>query len=101
VNAVLDKWSLNEDSEMAHYEKDTAEVSTEEPDVSSLAELSFMQQLYFVMARQLYITVVDPMLYLGRAVMFLVGCTFFAVIYVYSRERQQDQVFNHLWMFTW
>jgi ABC-type multidrug transport system ATPase subunit len=92
---VLDKWEANE----ACIENDQfspTDLSTIEPDTSSLAQLSAFDQFRFVLARQAYITVVDPMIYIGRAVVFLIGCTFFAVIYVYSRDRIQEQVFNHL-----
>jgi len=100
VKFVLDTWSQQEEKEFAAHQK-LVDINTNEPDASSLAHLTIMQQFYFVLKRQLYITLVDPMLYLGRAVMFLFGCTFFAIIYVYSRNREQDQVFNHLWMSTW
>lgn len=102
VNKVLDGWVNVDVSELRDQERSrTLMISNSEPDASSLAKLSFTEQLYFAMRRQCYITIVDPMIYIGRAVMFLLGCTFFAVIYVYSRERKQEQVFNHLWMLTW
>jgi ABC-type multidrug transport system ATPase subunit len=102
VNKVLDDWVNVEVSELRNQERSvTLKISDSEPDASSLAKLSFTEQLYFAMRRQCYITIVDPMIYVGRAVMYLFGCTFFAIIYVYSRERKQDQVFNHLWIVTW
>ena len=33
----------------------------------------------------------DPTLYVARAVMFLNACIFFGIIYIKSREREQDQ----------
>mgnify|MGYP006115615007 CR=1 len=41
------------------------------------------------------------MIYLGRAVGFVGACTFFAVIYIKSMVRTQDQVLNRLWLLMW
>ena len=62
VKKVLDKWSDLEDAELSAQEL-AVTVSKKEPDASSLAQLSFLQQLYFVLARQCYITVVVSKIY--------------------------------------
>ena len=43
----------------------------------------------------------DPVLYLARAVMFLNACIFFGIIYIKSREREQDQIFSRMWLVVW
>jgi hypothetical protein len=55
----------------------------------------------FVFKRQAHIAMIDPMIYMGRAVGFLAACTFFSIIYVESRERTQEQVLNRLWLSMW
>jgi ABC-type multidrug transport system ATPase subunit len=62
---------------------------------------SYLADIYFVMRRQCVIIVGDPMIYLGRAVMFLLACTFFAIIYIRARNRSQDQILNRLWLSLW
>mmetsp|Transcript_19713 Transcript_19713/g.49424 ORF Transcript_19713/g.49424 Transcript_19713/m.49424 type:complete len:298 (+) Transcript_19713:1-894(+) len=47
------------------------------------------------------ITVRDPTLYIGRMVMFLNACIFFAIIYVKCRDRVQDQVLARVWLCLW
>jgi hypothetical protein len=47
------------------------------------------------------LSVRDPTLYLGRAGMFLVACTFFAIIYINARERIQDQVTSRMFLCLW
>ena len=41
------------------------------------------------------------MIYLGRAMMFLFACVFFAVVYIEARVREQDQCLNRLWVSMW
>merc|ERR1712070_113135 len=43
----------------------------------------------------------DPTLYVARAVMFLNACIFFGIIYIESREREQDQAFSRMWLLVW
>ena len=40
----------------------------------------------------------DPTLYVARAFMFLNACVFFGIIYIKSRERDQDQIFSRMWL---
>merc|ERR1719231_1760429 len=41
------------------------------------------------------------MIYLGRCIGFVFACTFFAVIYVESRNRVQEKILNRLWLSMW
>lgn len=43
----------------------------------------------------------DPTLYVARAFMFLNACVFFGIIYIKSRERDQDQIFSRMWLLVW
>ena len=99
VESILCKWEANEESELNKMKSSSsAVVQTQLPDTSQLADLSIMQQFKFVGSRQLKLVFLDPMLYAGRAVMFLMACSFFAVIYIYCRDRVQNQVLNRLWL---
>ena len=99
VESILDKWVVNEAKEMKSMNIGVG-VSSELP-ISEMAELTFNQQFYFVGVRQVALIFWDPMLYLGRAVMFLFACTFFSIIYIKCRDREQDQVLNRLWLTVW
>jgi len=41
------------------------------------------------------------MVYLGRAIMFCLVCSFFAIIYIGTREREQDQASSKLFLLMW
>jgi len=43
----------------------------------------------------------DPMLYTGRCVVFIVIGIFFALVYIKSRHRDQDQVLSRIWLVVW
>merc|ERR1711868_221965 len=43
----------------------------------------------------------DPTVYLSRVVAFFCGCMFFTFVYIKSRKREQNQVFNRLWLILW
>lgn len=100
VESILNKWCLNEATELKsmRIDSDTTERTLPE---SAMAELTFLQQLYYVGVRQTALIFWDPMLYLGRAIMFLVACTFFSIIYIHARDREQGQVLNRLWLTVW
>jgi|AntAceMinimDraft_5_1070358.scaffolds.fasta_scaffold34947_2 hypothetical protein len=51
--------------------------------------------------RHMKLTIRDPTMYTGRMLMFMFACSFFAVIYIKSRDREQDQIFNKLWLVVW
>lgn len=43
----------------------------------------------------------DPTVYLSRIVAFMMACSFFAVVYVKSRNRNQSQVNSRFWLLLW
>jgi len=43
----------------------------------------------------------DPTLYTGRALIFMLCCAFFAVIYIEVRQRVQEQILYRVFLFMW
>merc|ERR1712139_7429 len=43
----------------------------------------------------------DPTVYTSRIAVFVFACTFFATVYLKSRDRTQDQVLNRIWLILW
>ena len=95
VVSILDTWSDRTDNKTVHVTEISELPSTH------LVELSRLSQLYYVFRRQCYVILKDPMVYSGRAMMYLFMCMFFAIIYVHSRNREQDRVFDRLWISIW
>jgi ABC-type multidrug transport system ATPase subunit len=105
VNEVLDAWSANVGGNSSKYGVDTnAMLSATSGTVvvaSTDSNNSWFTEFGYLCKRQTYLACIDPMIYLGRAVGFLNACIFFAVIYVESRDRVQEQVLNRLWLSMW
>ncbi len=82
---------------LSDVEKETTTAITTQQEV----KLGKFAEFGFVLKRQAHLAMVDPMVYLGRAFGFLNACTFFAIIYIKSMDRTQDQVLNRLWLSMW
>lgn len=103
VVALLDIWEASPKSEDA-TEQMAAElkrsvsviVPSENPTMSTA-----MRQVGILVRRHLKLLARDPLVYTGRAGMFLFVCTFFGVVYIGSRRREQEQVLNKLFFNMW
>jgi len=58
-------------------------------------------QTMVMLRRMLLLARRDPMVYVSRACVFISACLFFALVYIKSRERKQDQIFNRVWLILW
>jgi ABC-type multidrug transport system ATPase subunit len=58
-------------------------------------------QFQVMLRRMVLLAWRDPVVYTSRMVVFTVACIFFALVYIKSRARQQDQAFNRVWLILW
>jgi len=58
-------------------------------------------QTWVMLRRMLLLAWRDPIVYVSRACVFTMACLFFALVYIESRDRRQDQVFNRVWLILW
>merc|ERR1719409_2268014 len=63
--------------------------------------LNVCSQILVLLRRMMLLAVRDPTVHISRLVACLFSCMFFAVIYIKSRDRTQDQVLNRLWLIIW
>jgi len=96
VESILDTWSDRSGNSETVHVTEVLEMPS-----AHLVKLSGLTQLYYVFRRQCYVILKDPMVYSGRAMMYLFMCIFFAIIYVNSRHREQDRIFDRLWISIW
>jgi ABC-type multidrug transport system ATPase subunit len=103
VCAILDEWDKSAEKEQEQQEEQSKhqEIKTCLPEMKQEHDISFKEEFKFIAQRQIRIILTDPMIYGGRAFMFLMACTFFAIIYVESRDRKQEQILNRLWLCMW
>jgi len=71
------------------------------PRLESKPRPSLCRQSLSTLHREVLIIRRDPMLYTGRCASFVVMSVFFALVYIKSAERNQDQVLPRLWLLVW
>jgi ABC-type multidrug transport system ATPase subunit len=62
---------------------------------------STVSSIYPMLRRHALLCARDPLLYSGRIVMFFISCTFFSIIYVSARHRNQSHVLQRMWFIIW
>ncbi len=67
----------------------------------ALPGVSFGRQVLVHTRRQALLSVRDPTLYLGRLAIFMVSCIFFALVYIRTRERNQQVVTDRMFLTGW
>ncbi|QDZ19957.1 ATP-binding cassette transporter [Chloropicon primus] len=110
VDYMIDSWKAYSDKETrnpdSYLHKIAEEIANQkkgrggslpEPEPSPGA----LSQVGTLLKRQTILTIRDPIMYFGRAVAFLVACTFFSFVYLESRERTQSQAPYKLFLFMW
>ena len=58
-------------------------------------------QVTVLLKRQSQIALRDPLLFLGRCVIFLLSNVYFSLVYLEMRPRDQDQVLSRFWLMVW
>eukprot|EP00241_Pyramimonas_parkeae_P001192 CAMPEP_0114274988 /NCGR_PEP_ID=MMETSP0058-20121206/30082_1 /TAXON_ID=36894 /ORGANISM="Pyramimonas parkeae, CCMP726" /LENGTH=584 /DNA_ID=CAMNT_0001394863 /DNA_START=770 /DNA_END=2522 /DNA_ORIENTATION=- len=65
------------------------------------SRVTFMQEVGVLLRRHAVLVRRDPTIYLGRAVAYLICCAFFAVVYIKSRDYNQNQAAYHMFVMMW
>ena len=60
--------------------------------LSNTMEVSIFTEVMVLLRRHAVLTVRDPTIYLGRAMVNFMSCLFFAIVYIESRNYVQEQV---------
>ncbi len=106
VEKILNNWE-NNSKKLSLMSSISTSTSTEEVthendnDNDDREKLPWLSEFGFVLRRQCKIVVTDPMVYLGRGLGFIFITSFFAVIYIESRHRDQTQLMNRLFFLMW
>jgi len=101
VDSILDAWDKKRQggkaslTRQASFDADTGKYSKPTYNTTLSSQINVMIRRHFTLAAR------DPMLYLGRCLVFLFANMFFAIIYIQSRHRDQDQVVNKMFINVW
>eukprot|EP00527_Entomoneis_sp_CCMP2396_P007145 CAMPEP_0198142730 /NCGR_PEP_ID=MMETSP1443-20131203/5442_1 /TAXON_ID=186043 /ORGANISM="Entomoneis sp., Strain CCMP2396" /LENGTH=649 /DNA_ID=CAMNT_0043805811 /DNA_START=139 /DNA_END=2088 /DNA_ORIENTATION=+ len=98
VTKILDSWEekVSGATSSHHVANDEDKEGTVNLDKKPiLPEIMILFSRHFKLIRR------DPILYIGRAIMFLVSCLIFSLVYLSARDDNQDQVINKFWIIIW
>ncbi|KAJ1462981.1 P-loop containing nucleoside triphosphate hydrolase protein [Pelagophyceae sp. CCMP2097] len=104
VDAILEMWRArgHEWSGAAVAEakaKAGADAAAAEPEAPR--RRAGLRAVSVMLRRHSLLSLRDPTLYVGRALVILVGNVFFSVVYIKMRVPKQDQALNRLWLCVW
>ena len=100
MKAICDKWQSSDDRKKGLVRIDSSRLSTSDS-AKQGSHVNILQQIAILFRRQSLLVARDPMLYIGRAFVFLFSNIYFAIVYIKSRDRDQDQVLNKMWLTIW
>ena len=103
VEKVLDEWEEFRSGNSTHHSKlSVTELDNDDKSgVVNLGKAPFAKEFVIMLRRQGTMIVRDPILYIGRCVMFLMTCMMFSLVYLEARDNTQDQAQNKFWLTAW
>lgn len=100
VDRILDTWEERRPEAGSSHHKNGNDVDEQEG-VVELKRAPLRKELVIMFRRHMTLIIRDPILYLGRAISFLVINSIFALVYLKSRKYNQDQALNKMWIDVW
>jgi ABC-2 type transporter len=105
VDKILDTWEEKrpEGGKSSHHNKKGFGVpeSDGQEGVMDVKGAPIHKQMAIIFRRHALLIARDPILYLGRGVVFLIANTIFALVYLKARPFDQDQALNKMWGSIW
>ena len=99
VTAVLDAWEEHK-AASSHHPSGKIEFDGQEG-IVKVQRAHLSTEIAIMFHRHLQLIVRDPILYVGRCVIFLLMCLVFALVYLNARENTQEQSLNKFWILIW
>lgn len=98
VDRLLDAWPVNEPEFCGG--RGEAPPPTPMADCQTFAS-STAHEVMVLLRRHAVLTLRDPTIYLGRAVVNLFACLFFSIVYIEARTYNQEQAVYHMFLLMW
>jgi hypothetical protein len=103
VDRILDTWEEKKpEAGSSHHKMGFGDDDADDQEgVTDLKRAPLSKEISIMFRRCLALIIRDPILYVGRAVVFLIANTFFSLVYLKARTYEQDQALNKLWIVIW
>jgi len=94
VNNILEAWA-------SHPMRASSTGTSDIPTMHVMTGQRLCSQVVVLLRRMVLLAVRDPTVYFSRLIACLFSCMFFALVYIKSRDRTQEQVLNRFWLIMW
>jgi ABC-type multidrug transport system ATPase subunit len=102
VDRILDAWEERKpDPNATTNGRTMAQLDSEVSCGVEALRRSLAREMSIMFRRQTVVIMRDPILYLGRCIIFLIANMVFALVYWSARENTQDQATNKMWASIW
>eukprot|EP01033_Poteriospumella_lacustris_P013703 gene13704-biopygen6226 len=101
VTKILDAFERHEKPVHQARIDNIMQASIKELEEPRIVNADTFTQILIMFRRHFSLAIRDPMVYVGRLLMFFVVTIFFAIVYIDGRERKQDNALTHLWLCIW
>lgn len=101
VDKILDTWEeMKPDSGSSHHKKGFDDDQGQNG-VTQLKRAPLRKEISIMFRRSIALIIRDPILYVGRSIVFLIANTIFALVYLKARKYDQTQALNKMWINIW
>ena len=102
VDKILDTWEEErpDSGRSSHYRKGFGDDDGQEG-VTEMKRAPFHREIAIMFRRSATLIIRDPILYIGRCIVFLVANTIFSLVYLKARKYDQEQALNKMWITIW
>jgi ABC-type multidrug transport system ATPase subunit len=103
VTSILDTWEEKKPGGGAssHHKKGFGDEEEGQEGVTELKKAPLRKEMAIMFRRHFALIIRDPILYIGRCLIFLISCMIFAFVYWSARDYTQDQALNKMWVNIW
>ena len=104
VAEILDTWEEKGGGgalSSHHSGHGKSELDEDDEGVVNMEKKSIGPEITILFRRHFALIIRDPILYIGRCIVFLVSCLIFSLVYLKARKDDQDQVQNKFWLSIW
>jgi hypothetical protein len=100
VTSILDKWEENGPGSVSSHHKKGFDDDGQQG-VTEIKRGGVVKEMVVMLRRHFTMVYRDPILYIGRALVFLISNLIFAFVYWSAREQVQSQALNKMWILIW
>lgn len=103
VASILDTWEEKKpDAGSSHHRKKGFGGEDDgQEGVTDIKRAGLVKEMYIMIRRHFLMVVRDPVLYVGRTLIFFISNLIFAFVYWNARVPNQDQALNKMWVMIW